>query len=485
MRSYPLLELLVIALLLVGYIVIIMILALTCLAPFNKLRYKDVKSDPSFEPTFTLIVPAYNEENVIARTIDFFLKTDYPDEKKELIIVNDGSKDNTYHVTAKYASKIIDSETGNIQTIYSGFKNVTLVNRRVGGKGKAYVVNDGIKYASGQILFFIDADVRLSPSVFRLAAGHFKDPEIGAVAGFVDVFEKKEMLNKFVDFESVTAQKIMRLGFDTLGVHYIVPGGCAIFRKEVVKAIGGYQHDTLAEDTDITWRISTETDSKIRFDPSIVVVADEPTTLMGLWNQRVRWARGNLGVTLKHKYKIGKPQYHKAATVGYPFWASNVVAPVTFLFVTFALILSALLKVNTEFVSSLGRILSLSFFVILAGGIYVNKGRSWFGGLMAPGLPILVFLCVNVFYDNGVIGLVEALGYESYAFWVGLFFGFWLLLCVLGTLLSLKLSKHHARLANFLQLGVFGYWILLVSAVLFGYYKELRKEKMVWIRTER
>jgi cellulose synthase/poly-beta-1,6-N-acetylglucosamine synthase-like glycosyltransferase len=478
-------EYLVIALLLVGYVVIILLLVLMCLAPFNRLRYRQVEFDASYEPVFTLIVPAYNEEDVVARTIELFLETDYPNEKKEIIIVNDGSKDNTAKIVAKYASKIIDSETGNLHIETLGFKNVTLLNRLIGGKGKAYVVNDAMKYASGQILFFIDADVRLSQGVFKQAAAHFKDPKIGAVAGFVDVYAKKAMLNRFIDFESVTAQKIMRLGFDTLGIHYIIPGGCAIFRKKIIAEIGGYQHDTLAEDTDITWRIATETDKKIRFDPSIVVVADEPTKLMGLWNQRVRWARGNLGVTLKHKYKLGRAKYHKAATVGYPFWASNVVAPVTFLFVTFALILGALLNINTLFVSSLGRILSFSFFAILVGGIYVNRGRSWFGGLMAPGVPLLFFLVANVFYEKGVVGLLESLGYYGYAFWVGVFFVFWLLFCVVGTGISLKLSERHARTANFLQLGIFGYWVLLVLSVLYGYYKELRKERMVWIRTER
>jgi cellulose synthase/poly-beta-1,6-N-acetylglucosamine synthase-like glycosyltransferase len=317
-------------------------------------------------------VPAHNEENVIARTIEFFLETDYPENKKELIIVNDASKDRTGQIAANYASKIVDSETGALQVTDSKY-NITLVNRTVGGKGKAYVANDGRKYASGEILFFIDADVRLTCTVFRRAARHFKNPKIGAVAGYVDVYRKKEMLNKFIDFESATAQKIMRQGFDTLGVHYIIPGGCAIFRKEVIEAVGGYQHDTLAEDTDITWRISTETNAKIRFDSSIVVVADEPTTLMALWNQRVRWARGNLGVTLKHRNKIGKTKYHKAATIGYPFWVTNIIAPASFLFASLGLILGSILNANTLLVSTLGRLLAFSFFFILAAGIVVNR----------------------------------------------------------------------------------------------------------------
>lgn len=473
------------ALILAGYVVIILILVLMLLAPFNKLRYRHAVFDDFYQPTFSLIVMAYNEEQVIERTIQMFLKTDYPSGKKEIIIVNDGSKDQTGAIVSKYASKIIDAETGSKQVTFSEHKNVTLVNRKTGGKGKAYVANEGRKYASGEILFFIDADVRLTENVFKRAARHFKDPCVGAVAGYVEVFAKKRVLNKFVDFESATAQKIVRLGYDTMGIHYIIPGGCAIFRKSVIDAVGGYQHDTLAEDTDITWRISTETNVSIHFDPSIVVVADEPTSLTGLWNQRVRWARGNFGVTLKHRGKIGRPRYHKAATIGYPFWLSNIIAPLTFIFVSIALILNSVLYLNSNFISMFGRFLTFSFFFILAAGIIVNKGRSWLGGFLAPGIPLLIYLLSNIFDQAGLVGILDNYGYFYYARLVGYFFAFWLFFSVVGTWVSLKMYKSHPGAATFLQLGFFGYWILLVSAVLYGYYKELAKEEMVWIRTER
>ncbi|MGD6809465.1 MAG: glycosyltransferase [Candidatus Bathyarchaeia archaeon] len=480
-----LLELVLGALILVGYIVIVFILVLMLLAPFNKLRYRHVHFDETYRPTFSLIVLAYNEEEVIERTIRFFLKTDYPDDKKEIIIVNDGSKDKTGEIAEKYAAKIIQAETGSTQLTFSGNKNVTLVNRKIGGRGKAYVANEGRKYASGEILFFIDADVRLTKDVFKKAARHFNDEKVGAVAGYVEVFEKDEALNPFVDFESATAQKIVRLGYDTMGIHYIIPGGCAIFRKNVIEKLGGYQHDTLAEDTDITWRISTESDVSIHFDPSIIVVADEPTSLTGLWNQRVRWARGNFAVTLKHKGKIGKPKYHKAATIGYPFWLSNIIAPLTFIFVSIALILNSLFYINSAFISSFGRFLTFSFFFILAAGIIVNKGRSWFGGLLAPGIPLLIYLLSNIFDPAGIVGILDNFGYFYCARLVGYFFAFWLFFSVAGTWFSLKIYKSHPRTATFLQLGFFGYWILLVSAVLYGYYTELAKKEMVWIRTER
>jgi cellulose synthase/poly-beta-1,6-N-acetylglucosamine synthase-like glycosyltransferase len=480
-----LLEIILGALIIVGYIVIIFILVLMILAPFNRLRYRHFFFDDKYQPTFSLIVMAYNEEKVIERTIQMFFKTSYPEDKKEIVIVNDGSKDKTGEIVAKYATKIIQAETGSTQLTFSKNKNVTLVNRKTGGKGKAYVANEGLKHASGEILFFIDADVRLTRNVFTRAARHFKDEKVGAVAGYVDVFEKNEVLNKFVDFESATAQKIVRLGYDTMGIHYIIPGGCAIFRKSVIEELGGYQHDTLAEDTDITWRISTEKDVRIHFDPSIIVVADEPTSLTGLWNQRVRWARGNFAVTLKHKGKIGKRRYHKAATVGYPFWLSNIIAPLTFIFVSIALILNSVFYINASFISTFGRFLTFSFFFILAAGIIVNKGRSWFGGFMAPGVPLLIYLLSNLVDQAGIVGVLDNFGYFYYARLVGYFFAFWLFFSVVGTWASLKMYPNHPSVATFLQLALFGYWILLVSAVLYGYYTELAKKEMIWIRTER
>ena len=141
------------------------------------------------------------------------------------------------------------------------------------------------------------------------------------------------------------------------------------------------------------------------------MVADEPTTLTGLWNQRIRWARGNIGVTRKHKNKIGKPKYHKAATVGYPFWVSNIIAPVTFLLESGGLFLGSLLGVNIPLVSTLGKMLSFSFFAILIAGLAVNRGRSWLGGLLAPGAPLLLLLFANVVEPNGVVGILDRAGY--------------------------------------------------------------------------
>ena len=464
---------------------IIPILFLIVISVFNKrLRPKPSEyKQPRF--LFSLLTPAHNEEPVIGRTIRKFLATDYPSNKKEMIIVNDGSTDNMEKIARIYAYKIINSETSKVEYNPRGLKNIILVNRKKGGMGKAFAVNDGLQYAGGNLVMLIDADVQLSKDIFRQAATHFKNKETWAVAGNINVAEKKgKMLNQFVDFECVVAQKLMRKGFDTLGIHYIIPGGCGIFRREALDYLGPFSSDTLAEDTDYTWKLITETHKKIRFDADINVTADEPTTLLGLWNQRVRWARGNFAVSLKYKNRVGRSRFGKAATIGIPFWYANMFVPVTFLFTTLGLLLSMMLSTNVGMLSTSGRIFGFSFIVIWLMGVYINKGRSWFAGLISPGIPILLTLVASIIYSGGLSTMLAQLGLGTYATAISFFIFIWIMLAMPLTYLLVH-SNLEEGIAEFIQIYFIGYWMLLICPALNGYIKELRKEKPVWIRTVR
>lgn len=475
-------------LLLFGYAMIAIIVFLMMLSVFNKLRYRysGYKFDDNYRPTFSVIVPAYNEGKVIGRTIRAFLKTSYPTDKKEIIIVNDGSTDETRRIAEKYASKIINSETQDFFYRKGGFEDVILVNRKIGGKGKSHVLNDGRKFSTGKILLIIDADVQLSREIFEKAARHFVDERVGSVAGYISVSEKKgQILNEFVNFECSLAQKVMRLGFDTLGIHYIVPGGCGFFRRNVLNTVGDYEGDTLAEDTDMTFRIMTETKKKIHFDPSISVEADEPTTLSSLWNQRIRWARGNFGVTRKHFRKVGKAIYGKAVTYGYPFWIASIIIPLTFLITTLGLLTNSVLKIDITPIAVLGRILAYVFIGIWGIGVIINKGRSWFAGLISPGIPMLITMFASLIWPHGIEDMVAFFGYSSYTSDVSFVVLSWIVLALVLSYSVMLLSKKHPKIANFIQLGLFGYWIVLVICGLVGYAKELKGDKQIWIRTVR
>lgn len=487
--AYGIIEQIVLDLMLVfGYLMLFLGISLMTLSIFDMPKEVAYKSNKRYEPTFSLIAPSHNEEPVIEKTIKTFLHViDYPMSKKEFVIVNDGSTDKTAEVVMKYAGTIIDAETGKTKHIPGKYKNVILVNRPVGGKGKAFVNNDGIKYSKGEIIFIIDADIQVDKNAFKIAGSHFSDKTVGAVSGYVFATKTHGLWNKFIICEYIIGQKLLRRGFNFLGIHYIIPGGCAIMRRSLVERVGDYTPDTLAEDTDFTWRIITETKAKINFDPSIKVVADEPSTMLSLWNQRVRWARGNLEVTWKHRRKVGNLKYGKAASSTYPFWIASQIMPFAFLVSTTAVIIVTLTG-GTFFtaVHVLAVGLGIAFYLSCLAVMSITKGKYWLECLITPGLPVLIALTTAMLYPGGIVALLNIVTHTDVGTIVGLILGVWILLAIPGTFFCLWIAKHgHTKIADTIQLLIFGYWMFSIVCTFDAYYHELKKSDKVWIRTVR
>ncbi len=472
-------------LMILGYVILSFGIFLMLLAVFNIFRHKSYNLKGHEHPKFSLIVPSHNEEDVIERTIKSFLATTYDNDKKEMIIINDGSTDNTKKIVEKYASKIIDEDTKIIKIIENNLKNIVLINRSVGGKGKSYVSNNGTKHAKGEILLFIDADIQIYKDIFERAARHFVNKKVGAVAGYVEVKRHKNSLNQLIDFEYIIGQQLLRRGFNVMGVHYIIPGGCAFIRKDLVNELGGYSHDTLAEDTDLTWKILLRTKKDIRFDPDIKVIADEPSTLQSLWNQRVRWGRGNIQVTWKYKDKVGKLEHGKCMTLAYPFWLASLILPFAFILSAGGVILSTVIDTNYGLFTSLGIFLALSFYTIVIVGAILNKGRSFLGGLLTPGIPILISFTAMLIWKDGIIGMMDYIGLTNYSVVMSLVLGLWILIAIPGTYLSNYIGKKNRLAGEILQIGIFGYWMFLITTTIQGYASELLKKENKWNRTIR
>lgn len=486
-----------------GDIILITIVALLVMSIFNKYKVNKYKLNPKYRPTISLIVPAHNEEGVIERTIKAFLKVDYPNSKKEMIIINDGSKDKTKQIVLKYADTVINTEDNrhhpntqvkNLSPLslqhseYLNKSHITLINRNKGGRGKAFASNEGGKIAKGNILFFIDADIEIDRNAFKNAAKHLEDKKVGALAGYVHVRKNKSILNGFLRFESVMAQKVMRSGFNVLGVHYIIPGGCAIFKRKLWKSVGMYSSNSLAEDTDLTWKVLTETNFDIRFDDTIKVYADEPQTMPSLWNQRLRWARGNLEVTLNHKYKIGKTKYGKGVTYLYIFWLATILVPIVFLFSSISILVGILLNINLSILILLSKLVGLSFYINWIIGLIVNKGDAALEGLISPGIPMLILFTVSLLLGKTFYLMLYAISPH----W-GLLILSWsmisiILISLCGTYFTIWIAKKSTffnHVAEILQLVIFGYWLLLVTSVLEGYFREFIGSERKWIRTQR
>jgi hypothetical protein len=143
------------------------------------------------------------------------------------------------------------------------------------------------------------------------------------------------------------------------------------------------------------------------------------------------------------------------------------------------------LKVDITPIAILGRILAYVFISIWGIGVIINKGRSWFAGLISPGLPMLTTMFASLIWPNGIEDMVAFFGYHEYASTVSFAILLWIISALALSYFVMLLSKKHPKIANFIQLGLFGYWVVLVMSGLVGYAKELKKDQQVWIRTVR
>ncbi|UCE96797.1 MAG: glycosyltransferase family 2 protein, partial [Candidatus Bathyarchaeota archaeon] len=186
-------------------------------------------------PLVTIVVPAYNEEKAIGKTIEALLRLSYPN--KEIIVIDDGSSDRTLEVAKAHAS-------GDL---------VEVVAKPNGGKWDA--LNTGIRKARGDFITCIDADTLLDQNAIQHLIKHFKNPRIAAVAGNVKVGNRSGVLTKLQALEYIVGINLHRRSEANLQNVTVVPGPIGAFRASVLKEIGLFEGDTFAEDADITLKI--------------------------------------------------------------------------------------------------------------------------------------------------------------------------------------------------------------------------------------
>jgi peptidoglycan-N-acetylglucosamine deacetylase len=249
-------------------------------------------------PFVSVIIAAYNEEKVISRTIESILNSDYPN--LEVIVVDDGSKDQT--------SLVIAQE-------YEANKKVVLFHKKNGGKASA--INLGVKKAKGNILIAIDADTVVLPDSIAMLIRHFDDENIAAVSGNVRVGNRENLLTSWQHIEYVTGFNLEKRGFATLNCVPVVPGAFGAWRKQVVKELNYFCKDTLAEDTDMTLKILRQ-GYKVVIDEQAYAYTEAPKTIKDFLKQRFRWTFGTLQCFWKHKRAFGGVKHKSLGFIALP-----------------------------------------------------------------------------------------------------------------------------------------------------------------------
>lgn len=251
------------------------------------------KQKNGFYPFVSIIVPVYNEAKVITQSIRSLLKLDY--SNYEIIIVNDGSSDDTYEV----AKELVGYQKGR----YTDIK-VSLINKPNGGKAKA--LNAGISYSKAEIVLCMDGDSELSEDCIKVAVRHFSDPAIGAVAGNVKVLNRKKFFTDLQALEYIEGLNFARAAQSFVKLVNIIPGPIGLFRRKAVEDAGYYSSDTFAEDADITLKILAN-GWKIYYEPNAISYTEAPEKLHQLLKQRYRWTRGIIQAIRKHKKLLVNP----------------------------------------------------------------------------------------------------------------------------------------------------------------------------------
>lgn len=233
-------------------------------------------------PGVTVLVPAYNEEKVIARCVEALREVDYP--KLEIQILNDGSKDATVAVAEAAAA---------------GDPRITVWDDGV-NLGKADRLNDGFRRARHALVMVTDADTHLHPRAIRyLAMGISRSPRYAAFAGSPRVTNRRGVITVMQMLETASLIGLMRRTHALAGHVGTVAGVLGLFRRDAVLDVGGYDPTMATEDIELTWRLM-EAGHLTGFAPHALVGMEVPQDLRGIWAQRTRWARGQGEVLRTH-----------------------------------------------------------------------------------------------------------------------------------------------------------------------------------------
>ena len=241
----------------------------------------------SFKPTVSILIAARDEEAVLGRLLHRVVKSTYPKDKLEVIVVDDASNDRTGTIADEFAR------------MYS-FVKVVHRDPSVGGRGKPSALNAGLVYATGSVLLCFDADYYPPVDIVERLVAYFVDPEVGLVQGRVTVLnEPVSLVSRLATLERIGGYRVDQVARDKLGLVPQYGGTVGGVRKVLIDALGGWDTSILAEDTNLTLEAYLS-GFKARYASDAECYEETVTTWKALWRQRYRWAKGHMQCFFKH-----------------------------------------------------------------------------------------------------------------------------------------------------------------------------------------
>ncbi len=275
-------------------------------------------------PVVSVIIPAYNEEKNIKAAIQSVLNLDYPKDKLELVVVDDGSKDRT----AEMVAGIIKSNKG---------RDIRLIRQQ--NQGKAAALNTALAKIKGEFFACLDADsfVEQSTLIKMLHLYEQHDDKLVIITPGMKIVKPKSFMQKFQEIEYVMAMFLCRL-MSHLNCIYIAPGPFSLYRTRIIRELGGFDPKNLTEDQEIAYRVQLH-QLQIKQCHDGFVYTLGPKTFRELYRQRNRWFKGSLLNFLRYRRMLFNKDYgdfgaiQMFTNIGRFFLAASIVG--FFLYFTF------------------------------------------------------------------------------------------------------------------------------------------------------
>jgi len=290
------------------------------LVTFIEKRKKIVHSPENIElsyyPTVSIAVPCYNEEKTLVKTIKSLLALDYPKDKMKIMIIDDGSRDNTWQVAQEFKD----------------YSNIILIKKENGGKHTA--LNLALEKSDAELFGCLDADSLVHPQALKRIVSYFnKDANTMAVAPSIIVYNPDNFIQHAQSLEydmAIYTKKMLGL----MGGIHVTPGPFSIFRKRVFDELGNYHKAHNTEDQEIALRMQ-QNGYKIDHCPDAYVYTNTPNSIPKLFRQRLRWIYGFIKNVVDYKHLLFKKKYGAVSMftlpsgiigiIGVIFLLSNVI----------------------------------------------------------------------------------------------------------------------------------------------------------------
>lgn len=364
---------------------------------------------PEEWPSLTVAVPAFNEEETISKTLESILDSDYPYDRLEVLVVNDGSTDNTREVVEEYEDR----------------SQVTLINQENQGKGGA--LNTALENASGELFACVDADSMLLEKSLKNIVARM-DEDTAGVASAMKVYEPDNMLERIQMVEyvmNVFARKLM----ERISSIHVTPGALAIYRSRKIQEVGGFDENSRVEDQEICWRLQEEHE-KIKHSREGETYTVVPDNLRDYYRQRRRWYTGTFETVIQYRSMILNREYGDFGMFTAP---SKIVNPAVSIF-GLLLVINAVMSPVVGFFSDIMSIgsdaLSFGLELSIPALIEIAKWQllgldftflTFIGAMSVFSISFVYMASIHVEEDITDLGLLPSM---LYIFWFFIVVGF-------------------------------------------------------------